>query len=255
MAIEMIPGEFPELRRSDPKRNAEARVYDALRNLELDGRGIYEFRYREGGRQLDFALWLDGIGRFAVQVKGGEYQLDATGQWSLRNPDGNLTPTGSPLEETVDGRIELREGIRQATNYWNFIAGVLIFPDMQRDVVMERAALNHEMVHIIWGLDALREDLERIAGSADFRRPPKPRHSDNEWQQVNELQYRPDNGRERDTGQRAPNPAEGQAADGEADVPLAVGSATFNIQHLEKMVVQHFHLDQDAEGIPVVPEV
>ena len=255
MAIEMMPGEFPELRRSDPKRNAEARVYDALRNMELDGRSIYEFRYREGGRQLDFALWLDGIGRFAVQVKGGEYILDATGQWYLRNPDGSLTPTGSPLEETVDGRIELREGIRQATDYWNFIAGVLIFPDMQRDVVMERAALNHEMVHIIWGLDALREDLERVAGSADFRRPPKARHSDNEWQQVNELQYRPANGRERDAGQRTANPAEGEATNGEAEIPLSVGSATFHIQRLDKMVVQQFHLDRDAGGSPVVPEV
>lgn len=103
MAIEMIPGEFPELRRSDPKRNAEARVYGALRNLELDGRSIYEFRYREGGRQLDFALWLDGIGRFAVQVKGGEYILDATGQWYLRNPDGSLTPTGSPWRRRWTG--------------------------------------------------------------------------------------------------------------------------------------------------------
>ena len=81
----------------------------------------------------------------------------------------------------MDGRIELREGIRQATDYWNFVAGVLIFPDMQRNEGMERAALNHEMVHIIWGLDALGEDLERIAGSVDFRRPPKARHSDNEW--------------------------------------------------------------------------
>ena len=123
---------------------------------------------------------------------------------------------------------------------------MLIFPDMQRNEGMERAALNHELVHIIWGLGTLREDLERIAGSVDFRRPPKARHSDNEWQQVNELQYRPDNGRERDAGQRTANPAE---------IPLSVGSATFHIQHLEKMVVQHFHLDRDAGGSPVVPEV
>ena len=69
MAIEMTPGEFPEQCRGDPKRNAEARVYDALNALELDGHGIYEFRYRLGGRQLDFVLWLDGIGHFAMQVR------------------------------------------------------------------------------------------------------------------------------------------------------------------------------------------
>ena len=40
MAIRMNPEEFPEHRRQDPKRAAEARVYDALRELELSGRGI-----------------------------------------------------------------------------------------------------------------------------------------------------------------------------------------------------------------------
>ena len=57
---------------------------------------------------------LDGVGRFAMhrfamQVKGGEYRQDAAGQWGLRAPDGSLTRTSCPLEDTVDGRIELRE--------------------------------------------------------------------------------------------------------------------------------------------------
>ena len=35
MAIKMNPAEFPEHRRHDPKRAAEARVFDALQNLDL----------------------------------------------------------------------------------------------------------------------------------------------------------------------------------------------------------------------------
>ena len=54
MGIRMNPPEFPEHRRQDPKRSAEARVFDALQNLELGGHGLYEFRYRQGGMQVDY---------------------------------------------------------------------------------------------------------------------------------------------------------------------------------------------------------
>ena len=50
-------------------------MFDALQGLDINGRGIYESRFREGGRQVDFALWLDRRGRFALQVQGGTYRL------------------------------------------------------------------------------------------------------------------------------------------------------------------------------------
>ena len=56
MAIRMNPPEFPEHRRNDPKRRVEASLFDALQALDLDGYGLYEFRGRRGGRQVDFAL-------------------------------------------------------------------------------------------------------------------------------------------------------------------------------------------------------
>ena len=64
------------------------------------------------------------------------------------------------------------------------------FPDMQRDQRIEHAALNHGQVHIIWGLDHLGQDLERVAKAANFRRPPEPSHSENECRRVNRLQFR-----------------------------------------------------------------
>ena len=80
MAIE-IKGKFLSDRRQDPKRQAEARVYDALSGLGLNGHGLYEFRYRDGGQQVDFPLWVHGKGRFAIEVKGGEYEMPAPGEW------------------------------------------------------------------------------------------------------------------------------------------------------------------------------
>ena len=125
MGIQMQPGEFPIRRRQDPKRGAEARVFDALEKLELAGRCLYEFRLREEGMQVDFALWLDRLGRFALQIKGGSYRLDSEGQWFLQKPDGTGTPMPSPLEETEDGCIEMHDAIDEATGHYGFVVGVL----------------------------------------------------------------------------------------------------------------------------------
>ena len=181
MGIQMQPEEFPERRRDDSKRRAEARVFDALRELELSGRAIYEFRYRKSGTQVDIALWLDRLARFAGQVKGGPHELDDAGQWLLRKPGGRLERVPSPLEEAVDGAIEMRNAIFEATGVKNFVAGLVIFPDMPRNEHWERVALNSQHVYILCGLDNLQADLERIAGEAQFFYPPKPGHSENEW--------------------------------------------------------------------------
>ena len=61
----------------------------------------------------------------------------------------------SPLEETEDGSMEMREGIQNGTDYWSFVVGVLIFPDITRNEQMEHAARERHHVHIIWGLHTL----------------------------------------------------------------------------------------------------
>ena len=161
MGIEFKPPEFRELRRHDPKRRAEADVFDALRNLGLNGHGIYEFRYREGGRQLDKAVWGNHVGRFALQVKGGLYDMDEAGQWYRIRPDGTRERVSCPLEETEDGCMEMKNAIEEATGYTHFVVGVALFPDMERNARMEEVARRRNHVYIIWGLANLREDLER----------------------------------------------------------------------------------------------
>ena len=181
MGMKMMLEQFPEHRRQDPKRGAEARVFDALQNLDLDGHGLYEYRYRREGKQVDYPLWVHALARLAVQVKGGQYEMDNTGKWFLRKPDGKLDRVQSPLEETADGCMEMRDGILEVTGYKNFVAGVLIFPDMERNEEMEHMARERYHVYIIWGLGDLKQDLECIAAMVKFRRPPKSRISESEW--------------------------------------------------------------------------
>ena len=239
MSIKMMLEQFPDHRRQDPKRGAEARVFDALQNLDLDGHGLYEYRYRREGKQVDYPLWLHSMARFAVQVKGGQYEMDTTGQWFLRTPDGHLDRVQSPLEETADGCMEMRDGIREATDYKNFVAGLLIFTDMPRNEEMEHMARERYHVHIVWGLDSLMEDLERIAVKVEFRRPPKSRIAESEWRGLHELQFR---------GAGVPE-ARRAAAVPETERQLPLGSATINIQHLDRLIVLRCNHDPDDLGL------
>ena len=253
MAITMQPDRFLEHRRQDPKRAAEARVFDALQNLDLNGHGLYEFRYRRDGRQVDYPLWIHSMARLAVSVKGGSYEMDSKGRWFLRTPDGSLEPVPSPLEEAVDGGIEMRNAIREAVGAKNFVAALLIFPDMPRNEHLERVALNRDLGHIIFGLDNLEEDLERIAKEAKFYYPPKPEHSENEWRRVNLLQYQ---GAEAPMGggQQPRVTHEKKAMGHGLEGMLAAESITINIQHVERLEVRHYHLGRDADGNVVLPQ-
>ena len=98
MGIRMMPEQFPEQRRQDPKRRAEAEVFDALQQMEITGHGLYELRYRRNGRQVDYALWLHNLARFAVQVKGGPLR---NGQY--RQVDLAHTPRPSQRDEVPSG--------------------------------------------------------------------------------------------------------------------------------------------------------
>ncbi len=79
-----------------------------------------------------------------------------------------------------------------------------------------------------------------------FRRPLKPHHSENEWRELNRLQYRQPGAPRKSDG---PTHEAAESQDGEPprEEQLRVGSATFNIRHVEKLVVQHIPVDQ-ADG-------
>ena len=252
MSIRMIPEKFDQDRRRDPKRAAEARVFDALQNLDLDGYGLYEFRYRSEGRQLDFALWLDLLGRLAIQVKGGQYSLDDDGQWFLHTSEEGRQPVKSPLAETAEGCTEMHNAIEEATGFYGFVGGVLLMTDMPRDERMEHAALQHEQVYIVWGLDNLRQDLERVVKQVKFRRQLKPRHAENEWREVNRLQYRQP---EVPGATGRPVRKSSEVLDGNLpqEEQVGAGSAVFNIHKVGTLIIQRCPLHPEPEEDPYSP--
>ena len=154
--------EFPRGRRSKPKRRAERRVYEALAGSGRQGFTYYEWRRDYGRPELDFAVWIENLGRFALQVKGGRYLL-CDGEWRLKTRESVQPIATSPLDEVWLEALDLHDDIdeRACTPYSPHVIPVVSFPDMEPDAAIESLA-KHKGVYVAWGTENLLADLQRI---------------------------------------------------------------------------------------------
>ena len=160
--MRMYPREFPSGRRRKPKRQAERRVYEALAGSDRRGFCYYEWRRGYGHIELDFAVWIEGLGRFALQVKGGRYLL-VDGEWRLKTRDGVRLVESCPLDDTKLAALDLHDDIKElaATHYNPYVIPVLAFPDMAPDEAIRNLA-KRKGVYPVWGTGHLMADLAEI---------------------------------------------------------------------------------------------
>ena len=163
--MRMYPKEFPRGRRGKPKRRAERQVYEALAGIGRQGFAYYEWRRDYGRPELDYAVWIEKLGRFALQVKGGRHLL-VEGEWRLRTREGVQPIATSPLDEVWLEALDLHDDIeeRACTPYSPHVIPVVSFPDMEPDAAIESLA-RRKGVYVVWGTDNLLHDLERIVRS------------------------------------------------------------------------------------------
>ena len=163
--MRMYPREFPAGRRRKPKRQAERSVYEALAGSDRQGFVYYEWRRGYERIELDFAVWIKGLGRFALQVKGGRYLL-IDGEWHLKTRDGVKLIESCPLDETKLAALDLHDDIAEGacTCYNPYVIPVLMFPDMEPDRAIGQLAARTG-VYVIWGVGDLMVDLEEIVRS------------------------------------------------------------------------------------------
>ena len=161
--MRMYPREFPANRRKKPKRRAERRIYEALAGSDRQGFTYYEWRKGYEHIELDFAVWIVDLGRFALQVKGGHYLL-IDGEWHLKTRDGPVPIETSPLDEAWLAALDLHDDIeeRTATPYNAYVIPVLVFADMEPDPVIEGLA-RRKGVYLVWRTDDLVADLSAVA--------------------------------------------------------------------------------------------
>ena len=226
------PKKFPQDRRADPKRRAEAIVFATLADCQRAGHVIYEWGATERPHRTDFAVWLEGVARFAIEVKGGQYSLDGD-QWHLRTPDGGLETKSSPLHQADDAAMDLRNEIHRNTGYKAFIIPVVVFTDMAPDPVIEQYA-QRTNVKLIWGAEHLLTDLETAARRVGIDHPPRANHIQNEVRAVT-------GGADAEEGEgarRGEPRSEADAAPTVEQLELSAGAINVTIHHVDNLVFQ-----------------
>ena len=224
----ITPEQFPIDRRNDPKRQAEAAVYDVLAESDRCGHAHYERGAPGRSRRTDFGLWLENVGRYAIEVKGGQYTFDPElEQWLLHTPDG-LEAKSSPLQQADDSAMGLRNEIHRNTGFWVFIIPVVVFPDMGPDPVIEKYAQSTN-VRVIWGAEHLLADLEAVARRIVVDHPPRASHIVNEVRAVTV-------GADCNSDGAA---VSGQPRTNDAEPAVELhGAAHITIHHVERLIIQ-----------------
>ena len=157
-----VPKRISPYRRRKPKRRAERRIYEALAGSDRRGFVYYEWRRGYERIELDFAVWIVALGRFALQVKDGHYLL-IDGEWRLKTRNGVVPIGTSPLDEAWLAALELHDDIKEraATPYNPYVIPVLVFGDMEPDAVIEQLA-RRKGVYLVWRTDDLVADLSAV---------------------------------------------------------------------------------------------
>ena len=170
--MQMYPRLFPRHRLNDPFRQAERRIYEALETCEAPGFACYEWQRNRQSLQLDFALWLAGVGRFGLQVKGGHYSF-SEGEWYRRRGrrGSSVMVNTCPLSVTSDATMSLLNEVSEALAQPNYFVPVLLFPDMEPSAAISARA-QRSNVHLVWRADRLLSRLIEIAREAHVLHPP-----------------------------------------------------------------------------------
>ena len=169
--MQVLP-DFPEHRLHNPMRQAELAVYLELQASEAEGMALYEVRAALTYPELDAVVWLIGVGRFGLQVKGGRYRIKR-GVLYLLMPDGTEHRVGSVLKECWDATMALHRWLQERIPDGRspFMVPVALFPDMAPDEAIEAWAVQAG-VRVIWGSDHLVQRLIDMAATCRFFYPP-----------------------------------------------------------------------------------
>ena len=122
--------------------------------------------------QLDFAVWIVGVGIFGIQVKGGRYLL-VEGEWFLITDRGRVLKE-SPIPSTWDASMAIRDVVQEMLHQSIFVTPVLAMPSMERDPDIEALAGSRN-VAMHWGDPSLIVDnLVQLAIDRKIHVTPTP---------------------------------------------------------------------------------
>ena len=69
--METYPEQFPDESQPEPSHRSEDRVFDANQDGDGPGSSNHDGHPDPEAPEMDFTLWLSGVGRVGLQVKDG----------------------------------------------------------------------------------------------------------------------------------------------------------------------------------------
>ena len=170
----LIYPEFPPNRRQDPKRQAEWRVYQAFDESDRDGHALYELKVGRRAPEVDFFALIQDKVVVCMQVKGGQYRVEA-GNWYLETDDG-LEYTPCPMKLTWDSAMAVRDFLKEKLGRKIFMVAVLLLPDMEPDPDIEMIA-ESDKTAVMFGYNDIVERVVDLAEARDVYGTPSPQMS------------------------------------------------------------------------------
>ena len=224
---------FPKEYEDNPLRRAVRRVYEDLLDCGLPGLFIYEWKWDKHTAEVDFVIWIEGVGLFALQVKGGRYRYQKQNGEDPRQLRKGETweRVPSPIRQTWSGTEGLLKALPKRNGYRTFVLPVLLFPDMDDLGFDIEADANRQKVYVLANERGLGDKLAAIAHERGVHVPPDADAIDIDVRGITggEVSYLP--GRE-----------DGDAADPsrKQDPPATLQSDRVDIRHVE----HYHHVDQ-----------
>ena len=163
--------QFPDHRLNDPKRRAELAVYRDLEASALPGIAVYSSSVGPASPEIDNSVWLIDIGRFAVEVKGGQYSRHNE-KWFLAGPGGRVAKP-NPLLQSYDAGMSLRNAIGERLPHHSkpYIICVTLFADMERDEGID-ACTEGSQSKVLWRTEDVAGRLAELAEEVGIKYPP-----------------------------------------------------------------------------------
>lgn len=123
--------------------SADHQAYTEFAESDRAGRVLCEVKTSRNAPDLDFAVLLEDMTIYRVQVKGGQHVI-RRGQWQRITDNGPVNIT-YPMKVAWDAALQIREV---------FVVAVLVFPDMEPNPDIELRA-EDDRVKVLFGTDSL----------------------------------------------------------------------------------------------------
>ena len=169
----IYPERLPESILTDPKRQAERKVYDALSGMSSKYTVYYSVAWQARDKKFgakdgeaDFVVAHPDYGVLVLEVKGGGIAYDANlDQWYSTDRDGVQHSIKNPVNQARNSKHELLKKFKDLPGWeerWLNIGQGVIFPDIYTGGQIQSTDISSEIIIDANGLDDVETAIVNV---------------------------------------------------------------------------------------------